>query len=204
MEEDRSAPFIPSAPWLRQCFAGGCTAAAALVEPGAGNEGLTPAAVLMPVVLRDSGLTVLLTQRTAHLRDHAGQVSFPGGRCEDSDASAVHTALREAQEEVGLDPSQVEVLGVLPEYRTGTGFSIIPVVALVRPPLNLRLDDFEVAEAFETPLSFLLDPANRQRHSIMHQGVMREYYAMPWQGYYIWGATAGMLVSLRRFLIGAD
>ena len=191
--------------WLRQRFAvGGSEVSAVVSEPGAATTVLTRAAVLMPLVQRASGLTVLLTQRTAHLRDHAGQISFPGGRCEDSDTSMVATALREAQEEVGLDPAQVEVLGLLPEYRTGTGFSIMPVVALVKPPLNLKLDDFEVAEAFEAPLSFLLDPRNRQRHSIEHQGAQREYYAMPWEGYYIWGATAGMLVSLERFLLGAD
>lgn len=158
----------------------------------------------MPLVQRETGMTVLLTQRTAHLRDHAGQISFPGGRSEERDASPVETALREAQEEVGLDPGQVEVLGFLPEYQTGTGFSIVPVVGLVHPPLNLKLDDFEVAEAFETPLSFLLDPANCQRDQVEFEGSMREYYAMPWEGYYIWGATAEILVRLRHFLIADD
>ena len=204
---------MPSALWLRQCFAAGDSAAAAVVhDPGVAiqepaqepAQELTPAAVLLPLVLRETGLTVLLTQRTAHLRDHAGQISFPGGRCEAGDASVVHTALREAQEEVGLDPAQVEVLGLLPEYRTGTGISIMPVVALVQPPLNLKLDDFEVAEAFEAPLSFLLDPANRQVHSLEIEGRQRQYYAMPWEGYYIWGATAGMLVSLQRYLFERD
>ena len=201
---------LHTAEWLRNSFSAGSAESrngARVVEPGVPDyalQTLTPAAVLVPLVQRETGLTVLLTQRTAHLRDHPGQISFPGGRCEESDASAVETALREAQEEVGLDPGQVEVLGLLPEYRTGTGFSITPVVSLVRPPLNLKLDDFEVAEAFETPLSFLLDPANHQRHKIEYQGTQREYYAMPWEGYYIWGATAGMLVSLRRFLIADD
>lgn len=166
------------------------------------DQALTPAAVLVPVVVRASGATVLLTQRTAHLRDHAGQVSFPGGRCEDSDASPEATALREAEEEVGLDPAQVEILGRLPEYRTGTGFVVTPVVGFVTPPLNLKLDDFEVAEVFEPPLSFLLDSANHQRHKIEARGAIREFWAMPWQGYYIWGATAGMLVSLHRVLFG--
>lgn len=175
-----------------------------MIEQAPATGPLTPAAVLVPLVERDSGLTVLLTQRTAHLRDHAGQISFPGGRCEEQDASPVATALREAQEEVGLDPNQVEVLGLLPEYHTGTGFSVIPVVALVHPPLNLKLDDFEVAEAFETPLAFLIDPANHQLHRVEQQGRLREYYAMPWEGYYIWGATAGMLVSLQRFLLLQD
>jgi len=163
-------------------------------------EPLIPAAVLVPVVVRESGATILLTQRTAHLRDHGGQVSFPGGRCESDDASVVATALREAQEEVGIFPAQVEILGCLPEYRTGTGFSVTPVVGLVTPPLNLKLDDFEVADVFEPPLAFLLDPANYQRQSIFARGAMREFWAMPWNGYFIWGATAGMLVSLRTFL----
>jgi len=199
-------PVLASAAWLRQRFAlgGGADAATSVSEQDLSDQKLIRAAVLVPLIERDSGLTVLLTQRTAHLRDHPGQVSFPGGRCEACDISIVATALREAQEEVGLDPAQAEVLGLLPEYRTGTGFSIMPVVALVRPPLNLKLDDFEVAEAFETPLAFLLDPANHQRHSAETQGGRREYYAMPWEGYYIWGATAGMLVSLHRFLFNAD
>ena len=203
MGDHRIPPIVLGGDWLRQRFAAGGSEAA-VVEEDVSDRPLTRAAVLVPLVEHDSGLMVLLTQRTAHLRDHAGQISFPGGRCEDSDASTVATALREAQEEVGLDPAQVEVLGLLPEYYTGTGFSITPVVALVRPPLNLKLDDFEVAEAFEAPLSFLLDPANRQRHSIDYEGRRREYYALPWEGYYIWGATAGMLVSLQRFLFGAE
>ena len=166
--------------------------------------GARQAAVLALLYPHQDAWHLPLTVRHAALPDHAGQISFPGGRSEEGDASPVETALREAREEVGLDPTQVEVLGVLPEYRTGTGFSIIPVVALVHPPLNLKLDDFEVAEAFETPLDFLLDPANHQRHSIEYQGSQREYYAMPWEGYYIWGATAGMLVSLQRFLMPQD
>ncbi|MCF8198140.1 MAG: CoA pyrophosphatase [Sulfuritalea sp.] len=174
-------------------------------EPGvsAGSD-LIAAAVLVPVILRESGTTLLLTQRTAHLRDHAGQVSFPGGRWEDSDASPEATALREAEEEVGLVASQIEILGRLPEYRTGTGFVVTPVVGLVTPPLNLKLDDFEVAEVFEPPFAFLVDSANYQRHSIEVRGVMREYWAVPWQGYYIWGATAGMLMTLSRFLACED
>lgn len=197
-----------TAPWLRLCFASGAgTAFSPVTEPGVpglSERTLIPAAVLIPLVVRDTGVTVLLTQRTAHLRDHAGQISFPGGRREQQDGSPIETALREAHEEVGLDRAQVEFLGILPEYRTGTGFSIIPVVGLVHPPLNLKLDDFEVAEVFETPLDFLLDPSNHQRHSVEYQGSQREYYAMPWEGYYIWGATAGMLVSLQRFLMGRD
>ena len=161
---------------------------------------LTPAAVLVPVVIRPTGPTILLTQRTAHLRDHAGQVSFPGGRCEESDASAEATALREAEEEVGIAPAQVEILGRLPEYRTGTGFVVTPVVGLVTPPLNLKLDDFEVAEVFEPPLEFLLDKTNHQRQTMEIRGERHEFWAMPWKGYFIWGATAGMLVTLHRFM----
>ncbi|MDP2793722.1 MAG: CoA pyrophosphatase [Sulfurisoma sp.] len=176
-----------------------------ILEAGATEDAaLTPAAVLVPIIERPSGLTILLTQRTAHLRDHAGQVSFPGGRCEPADGDAVATALREAEEEVGLLPSQVEVIGRLPEYRTSTGFRVTPVVGLVTPPLNLKLDDFEVADVFEPPLAFLMDPANHQRQTVEWQGAPREFWAMPWQGYYIWGATAGMLVSLHAALAGPD
>ena len=170
-------------------------------ESGVADEtDLIAAAVLVPVVMRESGATMLLTQRTMHLRDHAGQVSFPGGRSEARDASAEATALREVEEEVGIPACQIEILGRLPEYRTGTGFVITPIVGLVTPPLNLKLDDFEVADVFEPPLEFLLDRANHERHTIEVGGIMHEYWAMPWQGYYIWGATAGMLVTLHHFL----
>lgn len=196
----RLETIVPTADWLRQRLAGPRRLQA--VDEDAVPARLTPAAVLVPVIERPEGLTVLFTQRTAHLNDHAGQVSFPGGRCEETDASPVFTALRETEEEIGLDPALVEVLGILPEYRTGTGFSVTPVVGLVRPPFELNLDSFEVAEIFETPLSFLLDPANHQRHSMEIGGVMRHYYAMPYEGYFIWGATAGMLVSLHRLLYG--
>lgn len=171
------------------------------IEEGAAAGAPIAAAVLVPIVQRPTGLTVLLTQRTAHLRDHAGQVSFPGGRCEPVDISPQATALRESREEVGIEPDQVEVLATLPDYFTSTGFCVTPVVGLVTPPLNLRLDDFEVAEVFEPPLSFLLDPANYRRHQIELEGVAHTYWAVPWQGYFIWGATAGMLVSLRQSLL---
>lgn len=185
---------------MRRRFSEG-VATPPVCEPWVTTEkDLIPAAVLVPVVVRDTGLTMLLTQRTAHLRDHAGQVSFPGGRCEEHDGSPEATALREAEEEVGIASSQVEILGRLPEYRTGTGFVITPVVGLVTPPLNLKLDDFEVAEVFEPPLEFLLDSTNHRRQSIEVRGVRHEYWAMPWQGYFIWGATAGMLVTLHRLL----
>ena len=166
-----------------------------------------PASVLVPLVLRDEGLTVLLTQRTAHLRDHAGQIRFPGGRAEAGDADAVATALREAEEEVGLARHHVEVIGSLPEYRTVTHYTVTPVVALVRPPFTLALDAHEVADAFEVPLSFLMTPAHHQRHAFELAGQRREFLSMPWprpdgsgEPYFIWGATAAMLRNLYRFL----
>ena len=167
-----------------------------------GGEGLplTPAAVLFPIVLRDNEHTVLLTQRTAHLKDHAGQISFPGGRVEAEDLSPIHTALRETEEEIGLARDRIEVLGFLPEYLTGTGFRVTPVVALVNPPFELALDPFEVAEAFEVPLEFLLDPANHKRHSLHYRGALRHFFAMPYGDYFIWGATAGMIRSLTERL----
>jgi 8-oxo-dGTP pyrophosphatase MutT (NUDIX family) len=169
-------------------------------EDGADDQSLTPAAVLFPIVLRDGGQTVLLTQRTAHLRDHAGQISFPGGRVEAEDLSPSHTALRETEEEIGLPRERIEILGFLPEYRTGTGFRVTPVVALVQPPFDLRPDPFEVAEVFEVPLAFLLDPANHQQHSLHYRGALRNYFAMPYGDYFIWGATAGMIRSLSERL----
>ena len=161
---------------------------------------LTPAAVLFPIVLRDSGATVLLTQRTAHLRDHAGQISFPGGRVEAEDLSPSHTALRETEEEIGLAREHIEILGFLPEYRTGTGFRVTPVVALVTPPFDLKPDPFEVAEVFEVPLAFLLDPDNHKPHSMHYRGALRHFFAMPYGDYFIWGATAGMIRSLTQRL----
>lgn len=166
-----------------------------IIEPGADAQPGTPAAVLFPIVLRAEP-TVLLTQRTAHLRDHAGQIAFPGGRVEPDDESHVATALRETEEEIGLHRRHVEVVGVLPNYRTGTGFSVTPVVGFVHPPFSLTLDAFEVAEAFEVPLAFLLDPANHQKHRMHYRGAMREYFAMPYGDYFIWGATAGMIRAL--------
>lgn len=175
-----------------------------ILEDGADDEALTPASVLFPIVLRPDGPTVLLTQRTAHLRDHPGQISFPGGRAEPEDRSPAHTALREAEEEVGLLPAQVEIAGYLPEYRTGTGFCVTPVVAFVTPPFDLRPDPFEVAEVFEVPLVFLLDPANHQRHTLHHRGKLRAYSAMPYGEYFIWGATAGMILSLYQAISAGE
>jgi len=194
-----STPFSPSAEWLRNRFRAGFPDAGPR-EEGIPPGPLRPAAVLVPIVLREPEPTVLLTRRTDHLHHHPGQVSFPGGRVEDEDASPIDTALRETEEEIRLHRAHVELLGCLPQYQTGTGFDITPVVGLVTPPFELQLDPFEVAEVFEVPLSFLLDESNHQRHSAMIREVRREYYAMPYGEYFIWGATAGMLVSLQRFV----
>ena len=194
-----STPFTPSAEWLRKRFLAGLPDTGTL-EEGVPPGPLRPAAVLVPIVLREPEPTVLLTRRTDHLHHHPGQVSFPGGRVEDEDAAPIDTALRETEEEISLHRAHVELLGCLPQYQTGTGFDITPVVGLVTPPFELQIDPFEVAEVFEVPLSFLLDESNHQRHSAVIRGVQREYYAMPYGEYFIWGATAGMLVSLQRFV----
>ena len=157
---------------------------------------VTHAAVLVPLIPRGDDVTVLLTQRTAHLHDHPSQISFPGGRVEGSDESRVETALREAEEEIGLARERIEVVGNLPDYEIPSGFRISPVVGWIEPPFELKLDPFEVTAAFEVPLSFVLDPANHQRRSYHFNGRHRDYLAMPYQGRYIWGATAGMLYSL--------
>jgi 8-oxo-dGTP pyrophosphatase MutT (NUDIX family) len=173
---------------------------ARLFDPGVEPR---PASVLVPLVLRDSGLHVLLTQRTAHLTDHASQISFPGGRVEDGDADAVATALRESEEEIGLPRNVVDVLGRLPEYRTVTGYRVTPVVALIERPFTLSLDTFEVSEAFEVPLAFLMDPANHERRLYRYADVARTFYSMPYQAarrYFIWGATAAMLRNFYHFL----
>jgi 8-oxo-dGTP pyrophosphatase MutT (NUDIX family) len=163
-------------------------------------EKLTPAAVLVGMVERPEGLTVLLTQRTAHLADHAGQIAFPGGRVEPTDPDHVFAALREAEEEIGLPPRQVEVIGRLDTYVTGTGFVITPVVGLVRMPFALRLDEYEVAEAFEVPLAFIVDPANHERRNRELGGRTRSFFVLPYENHHIWGATAAMLVNLAEVL----
>ncbi len=162
---------------------------------------LRPAAVLVPLVDRDGGLTVLLTQRTDHLAHHAGQVSFPGGHIEDADdGTPEEAALRETEEEVGLARRHVHIVGRLDDYVTRTGFNVTPVVGVVTPPFTLAPDPHEVAEVFEVPLAFFLDAANHQRCSTTFDGVERHFYAMPYEGHYIWGATAGMLVNLHQVL----
>ena len=155
-----------------------------------------PAAVLVPIVLREPEPTVLLTQRTDHLSSHAGQVAFPGGRIDDSDVDAVAAALREAEEETGLAPEFIEPLGFLDKYLTVTAYHVVPVVALVKPGFELRPHDHEVSAVFEVPLRFLMSPENHERHSREWQGKQRFYYAMPYEERYIWGATAGMIRNL--------
>lgn len=171
-------------------------------DDGAGRAAaaVTPASVLVPLVAHPDELTVLFTQRTTQLRNHSGQVSFPGGRAEPHDPTPEFTALREAQEEIGLLMEHVEVLARLPDYFTRTGFRVTPVVGLVQPPLELKPDPREVEEVFEVPLAFLLDPKNHQRRTRELQGRTVGYYVMEFSGRTIWGATAGMLVNLYRHL----
>jgi 8-oxo-dGTP pyrophosphatase MutT (NUDIX family) len=161
---------------------------------------ITKAAVLIPLVSREEGLSVLLTQRTDHLRDHAGQISFPGGRMDLQDLSPDDTALRESEEEIGLHRDRVEIIGYLPEYLTVSGYSVTPVVALVQAQAEYVLDEFEVADVFEVPLSFLLDPANHQIRIWQSAQGCRRFYSMPYQNRFIWGATAGMLRNLYHLL----
>lgn len=163
-----------------------------------------PAAVLVPLVEHADGFTILLTQRMADLKAHAGQISFPGGRMEPEDRDAEAGALREAQEEIGLAPIAVEILGRLDPYVTVTGFEVTPVVGAVAPPLSLTKDPREVADIFEVPLAFILNQANHQRHSrAAAGGIRRAYYALPYGDRYIWGATAGMLINLYEVLAAA-
>lgn len=166
----------------------------------AGGIVRTPAAVLLGLVDRPDGAHVILTQRTRHLKDHAGQISLPGGRLEAEDAGPAAAAVREAFEEIGLDPAKVEILGGLRHYDTITGFRIHPVVGWIEPPASWLLDPFEVEEVFEVPLRFALDPANHRRDSYLRNGERRHFYVLPYQDRYIWGATAGILVNFARLL----
>jgi len=164
------------------------------------STALRPAAVLVPLVDHAGGMSVLLTQRTAHLSAHAGQISFPGGSIEEHDADAVAAALRETEEEVGLARDRVSVIGRLDTYVTGTGFEITPVVGIVAPPYKMAIDPFEVAEAFEVPLAFILDRRNHQRVERESAGQRRCFFVLPFEGRNIWGATAGILVNLAEVL----
>jgi 8-oxo-dGTP pyrophosphatase MutT (NUDIX family) len=172
-------------------------------EPRFSERKTAQASVLVGIVMRDQP-TVVLTERTTHLSTHSGQVAFPGGKRDDTDADAVHTALREAQEEIGLAAEFIEVLGEMPTYRTGSQFIITPVVALVRPEHRLTINPFEVADAFEVPLQFLMNPAHHRRHFVEWNGGRREWFSMPYMDgtteRFIWGATAAMLRNFYRFM----
>ncbi len=173
---------------------------------------ITAAAVLVPIVTHFDGYTMLLTERAADMNDHAGQIAFPGGRFDEGDGTLENAALREAYEEIGLERSAIEIIGRLPNYQTGSGFLVTPVVALIEPNQSLRLQTREVADAFEVPLQFLLDPKNHQRRGYTMGDEQRSFYAMPWlapvnsqravpeKEYFVWGATAAMLRNLYRFL----
>jgi len=161
---------------------------------------VTRAAVLIPLLLQPNGLSVLLTQRTTHLRDHGGQISFPGGRMDPEDAGPNETALRESEEEIGLERERVEIIGQLPEYLTVSGYCVTPIIGLVKPQAEYVLDEFEVADIFEVPLSFLMDPANHQVRVWQSEQGSRRFYSMPYEGRFIWGATAGMLRNLYHLL----
>lgn len=204
VEPDRLRPA-----WLRARFAQSRPAWA----PEAAEEWLADpqlklrrAAVLVPLVERPEGVTVLLTLRTDHLSSHAGQVSFPGGRSEELDSSPIETALRESEEEIGLHRRHVSILGVLPDYVTGSAYRVAPVVALVKPPFELMADPNEVAEIFEVPLAFLMNGMHHERRSFAlppeagRAAARRSFYAMPYDRFFIWGATAGMLRNLFHFL----
>ncbi len=171
------------------------------VAPIMSTDGpLKEAAVLVPLVNRPEGLTVLLTKRTEHLANHAGQISFPGGRVDEGDEDGIATALRETQEEIGLDPHHIEVIGRLDDYVVGTGYLVEPVIAVLEPPFDITPHDGEVAAVFEPPLEFLMDLSNYQRHHRIRDEVKRHFYAITFEEYFIWGATAGMLRNLSERL----
>jgi 8-oxo-dGTP pyrophosphatase MutT (NUDIX family) len=218
LAEDNAPPVVvPEGDprvWLRRRLRP-LSEAAEMTAPQRGDFDLNPgqrdalkapflrnAAVLVPIVHRPAGLTVLLTRRSAHLSSHAGQVAFPGGRIDDTDDGPVDAALRETEEETGIHRDFVTPVGLLDPYETGSGFVIIPVVGVLREGCTPVPSPHEVDEIFEVPFAFLMDVANHQRHSGFWQGHERRYYAMPYESHNIWGATAGMLVNLRERLFG--
>ena len=191
--------------WLKQAFSGLPDRTPVTSGDGyARAVASRPASVLVPIMDRPDGLTILFTRRTEFLKSHAGQISFPGGRAEAFDQLPPDTALRESEEEIGLRRDQVEVLGCLPDYGTISGYRVTPVVALVQAKADLHPDSSEVAGIFEVPLAYLLDPTNHQRNTMIHGGSERHYYAFPFEGHYIWGATAGMLMNLYQHLLGEN
>ena len=165
-----------------------------------GDQPLRPAAVLVPLVNREDEVTVLLTKRTEHLSKHAGQISFPGGRVDDTDTGPEHTALRETEEEIGLRDHQIEVVAQLDDYIVGTGYLVSPIVGFIEPPFTLTPHDGEVAEVFEAPLSFVTHPENFERYTRQFDQGVRSYFAVTYNDYFIWGATAGMLRDLSQRL----
>lgn len=203
--ESAIAPERLESDWLRARFATPPLWTPEVIEdrlPHPARVRPIPASVMFCLVAHPAGLSLLLTQRTAHLSNHPGQISLPGGRADAGDASAIETALRETEEEIGLHRRHIEVIGSLPEYLTGTGYCVTPVVSLVQPPFELQAEPSEVEEIFEVPLAFLMDGAHHQRRTVHFPGVAgcRTFYAIPYQDYFIWGATAGMLRNFFHFL----
>ena len=200
-------PPVAQQAWLRERLARPAPKEAQNLSDGfrlPGRDGApTPAAVLVPLINRNDGLSVLFTERSRDLPDHPGQISFPGGRIEQDDGDPEVAALREAQEEVGLPRERVTLLGRLADYETVTGYRVTPVVGWVEPPFELKADPMEVADVFEVPLAFLLEPSNQQRHFRMIGDRRRDYYAIPYGEHYIWGATAAMLLIFDRTLRAA-
>ncbi len=163
-------------------------------------QNITPAAILVPLIDRHDGITILLTERPSHLKSHPGQVSFPGGKCEPDDQTAEDTALRETKEEIGLEPEQIDLVGRLGQRTTGSGFKVTPVVGLIRPPFETFPNPGEVETVFEVPLSFVLDPENQKTETRYIRGVDHQFYVLPFENFYIWGLTARLLIALKDTL----
>ena len=189
-----SAKRLPDREEIRRRLAGACPEVV-----GGADEGI-PAAVLIGLLAKPGDPDIVLTQRTANLRDHAAEISLPGGRVESGDDGPAMAALRETFEEIGVPPADVELLGCLPTYRTVTGYRVYPFVGWIEPPVEFRRDEREVADIFQVPLRFVLDPANHQRDSLIRDGTCHSFYVLPYPGRRIWGATAAILVSLARLL----